>query len=44
MGIRFMAQETQTGALYQTSGVGCGGDGREIPKGGDIHMPMADSC
>ena len=28
MGICCMAQETQTGALYQPRGVGCGGGGR----------------
>ena len=36
-----MAQETQTGALYQPRGVG---DCREVQKGGDICIPMADSC
>ena len=30
-----MAQETQTGALYQPRGVGWG-DGREVQKVGDI--------
>ena len=35
-----MAQETQTGALYQTRM----GAGREFQKGGDICIPMADSC
>ena len=39
-----MAQETQTGALHQPRGVGCGGRGREVQKGGDICIPMADSC
>ena len=34
-----MAQETQTGALYQHRGVG---DGREVQKGGDICIPMTD--
>ena len=39
-----MAQETQTGALYQqTRGVGWGRDGREVQKEGDICIPMADS-
>ena len=37
-----MAQETQTGALYQSRGVGWGG--REVQEGGDISIPMADSC
>ena len=44
MGICCLAQETQTGALYQPRGVGWGGDGREGQKGGDICIPMADSC
>ena len=39
-----MAQETQTGALYQPKRVGWGGDWREVQKGGDICIPMADSC
>ena len=41
MGICCMAQETQTGALDLPRGVG---DGREVQKGGDICIPMADSC
>ena len=44
MGICCMAQETQTGALHQPTGVGCGGRGREVQKGGDLCIPMADSC
>ena len=43
-GICCMAQETQAGALYQPRGVEWEGDGREVQKGGDICMPMADSC
>ena len=39
-----MAQETQTGALDQPRGVGLEGDGREVEKGGEIYIPMADSC
>ena len=37
-----MAQETQTGALFE----GWNGeeDGREVEKGGDICILMADSC
>ena len=31
-------------ALYQPRGVEWEGDGREVQKGGDICMPMADSC
>ena len=37
-----MAQETQTGALYQPRGVGWGGS--EFQKAGDICIPTADSC
>ena len=40
-----MAQETQTGGLYQPGG-GWGdgeGDGREVQKGGVLCIPMADS-
>ena len=44
MGICCMAQETQTGALYQPRGVDEEGDGREFLKGGGIYIPMADSC
>ena len=36
-------QETQTLALYQPRGVDGEGDG-EVQKGGDICIPMADSC
>ena len=39
-----MAQETQTGALYQPGRVGWEGDGREVQKGWDICIPVADSC
>ena len=39
-----MAQETQTGALCQSRALGWGVDGREVQKGGDICIPMADSC
>ena len=44
MGICCLAQETQTGALYQPRWVGGEGDGREVQKGGDICIPMADLC
>ena len=44
MGICYMSQGTQTGVLYQPRGVGLGGDGREFQEGGDICIPMADSC
>ena len=36
-------QETQTGALYQPSGVGWGARWEEGQGGGDICIPMADS-
>ena len=39
-----MAQETQTGALYQPRGVDGEGDEREFEKGGDECILMADSC
>ena len=44
MGICCMAQETQTGALYQPWGWDGEGDGREAQRGGDVCTPMADSC
>ena len=44
MGICYMAQETQTGALYQPRGLGWEGDGKEAQEGEDICIPMADSC
>ena len=34
MGICYMAQETQTGALYQSRGVGWGGRWEKGSKGG----------
>ena len=39
-----MAQETQTGALYQPRGVGWEADGKQVQKGGDICISIADSC
>ena len=39
-----MAQETQTGSLYQSRGLGWEGDGREVQKGGYTCISMADSC
>ena len=39
-----MAQETETGALYQPRGMGWEGDSREFQKGGHMCIPMADSC
>ena len=44
MRISCLAQETQTGVLYQPRGVGLEGDGREFQKEGDICIPIADSC
>ena len=41
MGIGCMTQGTQTRSLYQPRGEG---DGREVQKGGDICIPMADPC
>ena len=35
--------ETQTGALYQPKWWEGEGDGREVLKGGDICIPIADS-
>ena len=32
-----------TGALYQPRGWDGAGDGRELQKGGDVCIPMADS-
>ena len=39
-----MAQEIQTGALYHLEGWDAVRNGREVQKGGDIFIPMADSC
>ena len=39
-----MAQETQTGALYQSRGVRWGGRWGEVQKGRDICIPMTDTC
>ena len=39
-----MAQETQTGLCISLEGRDGVGDGREIQKGGDICIPMADAC
>ena len=44
MGICCMTQGTQIGALNQPWGVGWEGDGRKVQEGGDICIPMADSC
>ena len=42
MGICCMSQETQTGINLE--GWDGEGDGREVQKGGDTCIPMADSC
>ena len=39
-----MAQETQTGLCITLEGWGGEGNGREFQKGGDMCIPMADSC
>jgi len=41
VGICFMTQGTQTGA---PRGVGRGGRWRDVQEGGDICVPVADSC
>ena len=43
MGICDMAQETQELCINLEGQEGVG-DGREVQKGGDICVPMADSC
>ena len=44
LGIFCVAQETQTGTLYQPRGVGWGGRWEGGSEGGAICIPMADSC
>ena len=44
MGICCMTQGTQTGALWQAEGWDGKGDGKEVWEGGDMGVPMADSC
>ena len=39
-----MPQGAQSSALRQPSGVDGEGDGREVQEGGDICIPVADSC
>ena len=43
MGICRMAQETQ-GICINLQGWSGEKDGRKLQKGGDIYIPMADSC
>ena len=44
MGICCVPQGAQSSALRQHSGVDGEGDGREVQEGGDIYIPVADSC
>ena len=44
MGIFCMTQETQTGALLQAEEWDGERDGREVWKGRDMGVLMADSC
>ena len=44
MGICCMTQGTQTRALQPAEGWGGEGDRREFLEGGDMGVPMADSC
>ena len=44
MGICYMAQKTQTVALYQPRRVGWGGKQKKFQKGVDICIPIADWC
>ena len=43
-GNRCMAQELKQGLCIDLEGWDGEGDGKEVQKGGDICMPMADSC
>ena len=44
MGICCMAQETQTGFCINLEEWDGEGEGREAQEGGDIGIPMTDSC
>ena len=44
MEISCMTQGTETGALWQAEGWDGEGDGMEVQEGGDMGVPMADSC
>ena len=44
MGICCVALETQSGVCINLEGWDAEGDGKEVQKGGDICIPMADSC
>ena len=39
-----MVQETQTGLCVNLEGCNAEGDGKGVQEGGDICIPMADSC
>ena len=39
-----MIQGTQTGLCDNPGGWDGVGDGREVQEGGDVRIPMADSC
>jgi len=39
-----MSQEIQTGLFINLEGWEGAGDGREVQEGGDICIPMGDSC
>ena len=39
-----MAKILKQGLCISLEGWDGEGDGREVQKGGDIHIPMADSC
>ena len=43
-GICCMAKKTQQGLCSNLEGWNGEGDGREVQKGKDIFIPMADSC
>ena len=44
MGICCMTKRTQTGLCDNLEGWNGEGDGREVQEGGDMGVPMADSC
>jgi len=44
MEICCLAQETHTGLLINLEGSDGEEDGRKVQKGGDVFIPMADSC
>ena len=44
MGICCMAQELKQGLCVNLEGWDGERDGRQVQKGGDIYIPMADAC